>query len=145
MDEARMRGLVARFLGQVEETAPRIARGVVDLERVAGNPEGLRNGLDAIARDLHGIKGTAAMLALGEVAELAHATEEVVRWHRAEGRSWSPAVADRMLEASDTFVALVRSKVHDEPPPSVDGLMAALARAGHDDAPVETAVPASDS
>lgn len=129
MDESRMKALVQRFLAQVEETAPRIARTVVDLERHSGEADALRQGYDAIARDIHGVKGTAAMLALTSVADLAHCTEDVVRAYRTAGRPLGPGVADRMLEASDAFVALVRARVTGATPPPVAALMVTLAEA----------------
>lgn len=129
MDESRMRALVQRFLGQVEEAAPRIARAIVDLERRSDDADALKQGYDAIARDIHGLKGTAAMLALTSVADLAHRTEDVVRAYRGAGRAFGPGVADRMLEASDAFLSLVRARVKGDAAPPVDALMATLAEA----------------
>ena len=129
MDESRMKGLVTRFLAQVEETAPRIARAIVDIERQRDDADALRKGYDAIARDIHGIKGTAAMLALTSVADLAHRTEDVVRAYRGAGRAFGPGVADRMLEASDAFIAIVHARSKGEAPLPVEGLMATLAEA----------------
>ena len=129
MDESRMKALVVRFLAQVEEVAPRIARAIVELERGGTAEDVLRGGFDAMARDIHGLKGTAAMLGLAEVAELAHATEEVVRSHRSGGRAFGPRVADQMLEASDAFVSLVRARTAGEPGEDTRGLVASLKEA----------------
>ncbi|MGH7271556.1 MAG: Hpt domain-containing protein, partial [Polyangiaceae bacterium] len=131
-DEERMLAFVQRFLKQAEETIPRIARTVVELEQASAGADSLRQGYDSIARDIHGLKGTAAMLALKGLADLAHVMEDVVRAHQDASALLGSNSADGLLEACDVFIESLRAHVAHRPAIGVDDLLQRLGQAARD-------------
>ena len=81
--------------------------------------------IDSLFRDAHTIKGGAGMLGLDEIAELAHAVEDVLADARALGKL--PAgLADPLLRAGDALRALVNGDAPADPQ-TIPNLIAELA------------------
>ncbi|HUF77501.1 MAG TPA: response regulator [Thermoanaerobaculia bacterium] len=96
--DPELRELVPVF---VEEARDRLER----LATLASRMPGDEASRDAVKRELHTIKGAARMLQLGPIAELAHATEELVTATPAGlARSLTRAV-DRLSEMVDSVAA----------------------------------------
>jgi chemotaxis protein histidine kinase CheA/ActR/RegA family two-component response regulator len=133
MTDERLRGLVGRFKTQVEEARPRMERAIIELERQSSGSEVLRQTREALARDLHTLKGTAAMLALAVPAQIAHQMEEVLARHRDPQVALPPAVGDALLEALDDFVRRVSAHAEQrqaslDPPERIYSLLETAAK-----------------
>jgi two-component system chemotaxis sensor kinase CheA len=124
-----MRSFVVRFRTQAEETGVRISRAIVALERAADDPAAVASTYGDLARDLHALKGTAAMLALTGPAGVIHRMETLVLPHR-EARGPLPApLADLLLEGIDAFVAAVRARSEGREEPTLSDVAEQMDRA----------------
>lgn len=99
MNEASQR-LLRQFREILAERLERLGRGLMQLEAGPDVEVG-----KALLRELHGLKGEARMMGYGQVNDLAHQMEEVVR--AAADRSYALAAGsiDALLVASDLIAA----------------------------------------
>ncbi len=96
---------------------------VLVLERSAGD----RNARSDLARRLHSIKGTARMMGFEELADTAHALEDVVSALPSPMEEGMPReVVDVLLASLDTIQDHVDALVRATPPPSLDSVLAHL-------------------
>lgn len=116
--EERFRRLYA------EEAAARLSRlglAVMDLEaqQRTGRPA-TAGVVDAMFRDAHSLKGGAAMVGLPEVAQAAHALEDMLEALRGDLAAVSPEATDALLEALDGLRALIDDAVDSAPAPAAE-------------------------
>lgn len=94
--EPHQRKRLEAFRGIAEDRLTRLNLLWVQLEQGLGDPEALRE----LARELHTLKGEAALMGLPQVAALVHGLEELLRPHFA-GAPVDPAVGDQLLRGLD--------------------------------------------
>lgn len=99
----RTEELLGRFRDEAEERIDAIVDGLLRLERGDAPPEAL----DGLFREAHSIKGSAGMIALDEVASLAHSMEDTLADARERG-ALPPERVGPLLRASDELRAAVR-------------------------------------
>ena len=93
----------AIFLAEAAELQARIERGLLDLEGDPGN----RDLIDTLFRDLHTLKGTAAMFGYQALSQFAHEFESVFDDLRQPGRTAGGALIAVALRACDHFGRLL--------------------------------------
>lgn len=102
MNDSRQNGLDPEVLQLVREEADecleRLERNLLALESAAGDA----GTVDAVFRDAHSIKGSAAMVGWDEVSSIAHAMEDRLESVREQG-SFDPKLADPLLKATDAL------------------------------------------
>ncbi|HUT74843.1 MAG TPA: response regulator [Armatimonadota bacterium] len=91
------------FVTEARERLSRIERGVMRLEHGPGDPDLFGE----LLREAHTLKGSARMIGLMRVDELAHRLEEVIGGVRDLGEQPPRPAIDVMLEAADALKALV--------------------------------------
>lgn len=99
--EALKKSLLTKFVEVTQDRLQAIQLGVLDLEK----PEAER-GAEAVARELHTMKGEARMLGLAAVGQLAHCCEDVLRAER-EKKVETRAATDLLLHACDAISDLL--------------------------------------
>lgn len=99
--EALKKSLLAKFAEVTADRLQAIQLGALELEK----PDSAR-AADAVARELHTMKGEARMLGLLAVGQLAHACEDLLKANR-EGRVAGQATADLLLHACDSISDLL--------------------------------------
>lgn len=112
MDMARYREL---FLSETREHLDSMARLLVALESRPDDADGL----DTLFRLAHSIKGMAASMGYGEMAEQAHAMEDLLDDCRQAGRV-APAAIDRLLDGCDRLEKRLAAIAADEGPATTD-------------------------
>jgi len=106
-------GLRLGFRREAEELAERITRSILALESGAGG--GAQDETyKQLLRALHTLKGSAALVGLADVAEVAHAMEDTVLPLRAELLAMPAAVADHLLEVLDAVMTGMRTRSDDD-------------------------------
>lgn len=117
---------IARFAEEAREHIEGLNRGLVALEKNPGDGENL----NAIFRAAHTIKGSARMLKLATITELAHRLEDALGALR-EGRiTHSRELAGLLFRGVDALSAMVETvSSGGEPPPADASLCEALAEA----------------
>jgi two-component system chemotaxis sensor kinase CheA len=91
------------FVAEARERLSRIEQGVMRLEHEPGDPDLFGE----LLREAHTLKGSARMIGLMRVDELAHWLEEVIGGVRDLGEQPPRPAIDVMLEAADALRALV--------------------------------------
>lgn len=94
--EPHQRKRLEAFRGIAEERLTRLNLLWVQLEQGLGEPEAMRD----LARELHTLKGEAALMGLSQVAAQIHGLEELLRPHFA-GAPVDAAVGDQLLRGLD--------------------------------------------
>ncbi len=141
------------FIGKFQEEAgeylQRLNEGVITLEANPGN----RELIDQMLRDAHTLKGSARMVGLIEISDVAHRLEDIMVKVRDKQLVYSPDMSDFFFEALDMIVFL--SENAGKPVPEgidIEGLCAKLFKlaedgdakaAGEAGAPVEEPVASS--
>ena len=99
---------ITKFIGRfVEEAREHVARLETGLGVLGTTNDGGRDGIDALFRSAHTIKGAARMLKLARIAETAHYLEDVLGGLR-EGRIRSdPALAALLIRAVDAIGGMI--------------------------------------
>ncbi len=98
-----LRPLVKRFVEEADELCQKATRALLSLERTSSATERAPH-LDALARALHTLKGTAATITLLDLSDIAHALEDRLRPY-GDGKLELPASeADIFLRALDTLL-----------------------------------------
>ncbi len=126
--EQLKKSFLKKFQEDTSDRLQKIQLGVLDLEK----PDA-EQAADAVARELHTMKGEARILGLGAIGQLAHAAEDLLKVAR-EGKVTSRIATDLLLRACDAVQDLI-----DDPDSAKTGTSAAeemcrrLAEAsGHD-------------
>ncbi|GAM09096.1 chemotaxis protein CheA [Geobacter sp. OR-1] len=94
---------LARFVDEAREHCSRLNEGLLNLESASGDAE-MINGL---FRSAHTIKGSAKMIKLAGIAELAHRMEDVLDAVRGERISLSGAASNSLFRGVDALVAML--------------------------------------
>lgn len=118
--EAGLRRL-AMFRAAAQERLTRLNLGWIRLEQGAG-------GADAAAellRELHTLKGEAALMGFGAVASVVHAVEDVVR-HATRSEKPDAATGDLLLGGLDVVAVLI-ARAPDAPAPEAEAYVASAA------------------
>ncbi|HEY6873762.1 MAG TPA: chemotaxis protein CheA [Geobacteraceae bacterium] len=100
MDMSQYREL---FLSETREHLRTFNELIVALEGDADD----RDKIDSLFRMAHSIKGMAASMEYGEIAELAHKIEDLMDKVRKKLLTFEPAMADLLLEGADLLEGLV--------------------------------------
>ncbi len=122
--------LVATFRAEVEERLASLTSGLLQLEKVGPG----RELLDRLFRDAHTVKGSARMLGLDAVVELAHRCEDVFGAVRDQRIEVSKALIDLLLAATSGIERQLPGAEQPLVPADAAALVAALeaARDGAD-------------
>src|SRR5664279_3820339 len=137
MDMSQYREL---FISESREHLHAMNELIVSLEKEAGNGEKI----DSLFRSAHSIKGMAASMAYGDIAELAHKIEDLMDRVRKGIIEFETDVADLLLAGADHLEAMIleveqgRTGNHD-----ITGLLHEIA--GYTPLVVEVAAPPSSS
>jgi len=126
------------FVLEAQERLGRIEQGLVRLERESADLE-LFNQL---LREAHTLKGSARMIGLMAVDDLAHRLEEVFAVVRDSGQPPSRQLIDVMLEAADALKALVKEAAGGPAAPDTADLIKRMARLGGQSAAAAPRTPA---
>src|SRR6266581_1807601 len=100
MDMSHYREL---FLSESREHLSSFNELIVALENDAGD----REKINSLFRSAHSIKGMAASMGYGEIADLAHKIEDLMDKVRKGLLAFEPAIADLLLEGSDLLEGLI--------------------------------------
>ncbi|HTY20811.1 MAG TPA: Hpt domain-containing protein, partial [Geobacteraceae bacterium] len=100
MDMSRYREL---FISETREHLRSMNELIVSLERDNGD----RENIDSLFRSAHSVKGMAASMGYGTIAELAHKMEDLMDRVRKGTLSFDPVVADLLLEGADFLEAMI--------------------------------------
>ena len=84
--------------------------------------------LNEVFRHLHSLKGMAAAMGFGAMADLAHRAEDLVDVYRGQPTKLTPAQVDVLLRGVDHLQAQLAAVENDEPIPSDPELVALLER-----------------
>ncbi|MDX9710576.1 MAG: chemotaxis protein CheA [Trichloromonas sp.] len=126
------------FLSESREHLQTMGRLLVELEKCPDD----REGLDALFREAHSIKGMAASMGYRATAELGHHLEDFLSGFRAGG-AVPPAAIDRVLAGVDLLEGLIDDLTAERPErdvrPFIAGSAAAPPSAQQPAAPVPTA------
>jgi two-component system, chemotaxis family, sensor kinase CheA len=112
MDMSQYREL---FISETREHLREFNEIIVALESASDD----REKINSLFRTAHSIKGMAASMAYGEIAELAHKIEDLMDKVRKGLLAFDPAIADLLLEGGDILEGLVNdvdtgvARVHD--------------------------------
>ncbi|BCR06862.1 chemotaxis protein CheA [Desulfuromonas versatilis] len=116
MDMSKYREM---FLSESREHLKKMSRLLIALEK---NPAD-REGIDALFREAHSVKGMAASMGYERTAELAHHLEDLMDGFRSTGAVPPPAV-DHMLEGLDLLEGLLGDVAAEHPEREVAGFIA---------------------
>ena len=119
--------LLPGFLEEAQEICQGLTRGLIELEKAtAQGPH-----FDDFARGLHTLKGSAATLALDELADFAHQMENAVLPLRGSAQPLPAPLADALLRSIDLWMANLRARVARTELPDLARGLALLAAAHH--------------
>jgi two-component system chemotaxis sensor kinase CheA len=108
---------LADFLSEAQETIEALGKGLMHL---AGEGEPDPDGLNAVFRAAHTLKGLAAIAGVERMTRLAHALEDVLDAVRMGRRALDPATLDLLLEAPEVFATIIAEEARGEPPRTAD-------------------------
>lgn len=116
MDMSKYREM---FLSETREHLDSMSRLLVALEKDPSD----REGIDALFRDAHSIKGMAASMGYQRTAELSHHLEDLMDGFRKSG-TVPPAAVDRLLAGIDLLEGLLEDLAAERPEREVKDFMA---------------------
>ena len=124
---------LARFADEAREHCAKITEGLLSLEGADQDP----GVLDAVFRSAHTIKGSARMMKLTGIGELAHAMEDVLDAARSRRLALDRGLSDLLFKALDALASLIGRIGPDVQPEAPGELLEELRRAakGPDDCP----------
>lgn len=99
--EALKRSLLTKFVEVTQDRLQAIQLGLLELEK----PDA-EQAAEAVARELHTMKGEARMLGLAAIGQLAHVAEDLLKAQR-EGRVGARDATDHLLHACDAVADLL--------------------------------------
>jgi two-component system chemotaxis sensor kinase CheA len=118
--EERFRQL---FAEEAEGRLATLSELLLELEAASGDAELLAS----VFREAHTLKGSAAVVGLGEVGRVAHAMEEILDGLRRGERAATPTLVDALLRAVDGIRELIPAALGgDDRAAEADRLVAAL-------------------
>ena len=94
---------ILRFIEEAREHLGRLGEGLAQLD--AGHSD--REGVNALFRSAHTIKGSSRMLRLASITAVAHQVEEVLGSLREGSQTYTPALGQLLYRAVDHLAALV--------------------------------------
>ena len=103
------------FYEEARELLISLEEGLMDLERRQSD----RAHLDKTFRAAHSLKGAAAMVGLGAIAEFTHGIEAVLERIRAGRLAVDSDIITTLLEARDHLAAMVEAEAAESPIPRV--------------------------
>ncbi len=123
-----LRPLVKRFVEEADELCQKATRALLSLERTSTALERAPH-LDALARALHTLKGTAATITLLDLSDIAHALEDRLRPYADGERALPQSEADVFLRALDTLLKRLdlHAQEREAELPDIASVIAALA------------------
>ena len=124
--------LVATFRAEVEERLASLCEGLLRLETHPA-PRQLVGGL---FRDAHTVKGSARMLGLGEVVDVAHRAEDLLGAFKDGRRTVRKDLVDLLLVAAESISRSLPGAAHPVPAQELAAVVAALDAACSGDDPV---------
>lgn len=131
------REMLAIFKAESEEYLQTLDRGLLQLE---GDPQA-RATLDALFRAAHNLKGTAGMLGLVGVQEVAHRFEDVLGQARRDPAALTTDTVERLYGGVDALRQLVHASITGSPAAvSVEEVLERLGR-GVNDGSMEALAP----
>ena len=117
---------ILRFIEEAREHLGRLGEGLAQLD--AGHSD--REGVNALFRSAHTIKGSSRMLKLTTITQTAHKLEDVMGALRDGSLKPTPQLAQLLCSATDTLSALVERLAEkpdgDSLPPADQALLKAL-------------------
>jgi len=93
------------FAQEAEQRLASLGRQLLELEQTGGDDELVAS----IFRDAHTLKGSAAMVAVDEVARVAHSMEDLLEQLRSGERPATPDLIDTLLVVVDGLTAIIPS------------------------------------
>jgi two-component system, chemotaxis family, sensor kinase CheA len=99
--ESLKKSLLTKFVEVTQDRLQAVQLGVLSLEKADAE-----RAAEAIARDLHTMKGEARMLGLAAIGQLAHASEDLLKAQR-DGQVPARAATDLLLHACDAISDLL--------------------------------------
>ncbi len=125
---------IGKFKEEAGEYLQRLNEGVITLE---GDPSN-RPLIDQMLRDAHTLKGSARMVGLIEISDVAHRLEDIMVMIRDGQLAYRPEMSDSFFEALDMIVFL-KDNAGVDVPPDVDvvGLTTRLSLLAVEDAAAE--------
>ena len=121
---------ILRFIEEARDHLARLSEGLAQLD--AGHSD--REGVNALFRSAHTIKGSSRMLRLASITAVAHQVEEVLGSLREGSQTYTPALGQLLYRAVDHLAALVDALAQSgnaaSLPPADEALCQALAQAG---------------
>ncbi len=115
---------IGKFKEEAGEYLQRLNEGVITLEGDPGN----RGLIDQMLRDAHTLKGSARMVGLIEISDVAHRLEDIMVKVRDGQMVYVPEMSDSFFEALDMIVYLC--EIAGEPIPETTDLTGLLGRLG---------------
>jgi two-component system chemotaxis sensor kinase CheA len=112
MDTLDLLELKDLFVDESLQYVQTLNGSLLSLELKPGDAEAVH----AMFRAAHSLKGNAAMMGYEELAELAHAVEDVLQGLRDGQRQVTPSLIDRLFEAIDGLQSLVSAIATDHQP-----------------------------
>ena len=120
-----------RFVEEARDHCAKLSEGLLNLEQVADRTEAI----NALFRSAHTIKGSARMLKLAGVSELAHSMEDVLDALRADRIPFSPGLSDTLFRGLDALLLMLDQVAPGVQPAAPAGLCRELEALGGGVAP----------
>lgn len=98
-----LKKFIHRFVEEARDHLMRLNAGLAELEQGGGDAEGI----NALFRSAHTIKGSSRMLKLQPITETAHRLEDVLGALRGGSLAFSPPVAQVLYRGVDAIAALI--------------------------------------
>jgi chemotaxis protein histidine kinase CheA len=137
LDTARF---MTRFVGEARDHVTKLNDGLVRLEKDPGDEETI----NSVFRSAHTIKGSARMMKLGSVADVAHRVEDALGALRERRIRHSRDLADVLFRGIDTIAGLIEDVAAGRTPAAdTAAICAELARAAEGMASAESPGPAA--
>jgi len=97
--------LLKFFIEEAKEHIEVLQEKLIEFEKDPGN----KDTINVIFRTMHTLKGSAAMMGLNNLSELAHKCEDLLSKLREEKISFSSEISEILFESTDTFVEMLRT------------------------------------
>lgn len=138
-DDVDLDLLLRTFRSEAEEQLVEMEQALVALEAHAGDEEAL----ESVFRAAHTLKGNAASMGFGSVAEVAHGIEDLLDRLRARAIAPTPDVITVLLEEVDAIRSRMKSRTAGDGEPDVEapGVLETMASAADTRGPVPIAAP----
>lgn len=98
------------FISESREHLRAVSELIVKMEQETGN----RADMDALFRAAHSLKGMAASMGYGEIAELSHKIEDIMDRVRKEELVFDEGIADLLLEGADLLEMMITDVANEQ-------------------------------